>query len=224
MIVSHLDDVRVEASRSLDRKLDYRCPVCDEEVTLKAGPKKVAHFSHKAKSNCTHGVGETIWHLNAKSNIAKYLRNEGYDVELEKPLGNRRADLFAFHPDKGSLVYEMQRKCIGREIYSRTSDLLRYCDKVAWVLPWDVTLVDGGNRAVATYMLNALFSNNKAPRKSSVRFYDHKANIVYRCAKAPWMLCKEESYNEYTGESYGGYEYTSKRWCELSPIQTWELT
>jgi len=224
MIVSRLNDILIEASRSLDRTQDYRCPSCDEAVVLKAGVKKIAHFAHKVNSDCQHGVGETQWHLAAKSNLAKYLRAEGFEVELEKPLGNRRADLFASHPTKGTKVYEMQRKCIGREIYNRTSDLLRYCDTVTWVLPWDAKPMEGGFRVTATYMINALLSDTKSPRKTNVRFFDHKENVVYRCNRRPWQLYKEETYNDYTGESYGGYFYTSKRWCALDPIQTWELT
>jgi len=73
----------------------YFCPLCHEEVILKAGSIKLPHFSHKNICQ-VKGTGESISHLKGKTILYEWLMNQGFQVELEYFLEevNQRPDLF----------------------------------------------------------------------------------------------------------------------------------
>lgn len=199
-----------EASRELDRTLDFLCPECHREVILKAkkGGQIIPHFAHTADSDCNHGVGETEWHRKGKLWIANYFREKGYQVQFEVALGKRRTDVLVMTPDGEKKAVEFQRKDEGVVLYKRTNDLLRYIDDVIWIYPWNVKRIDKKYRATATYGINALFSDNKKV-KAKIMFFDSDNNILIRCRKVPWTRYVEQT------DFGGGYDKKLSRWCEL---------
>lgn len=93
MIVALANGDRVVADRSLTRSRGYTCPVCGDQVVLKAGAIVTAHFAHRTGSNC-NAAGESRRHLAAKKLLADELTTRGWTVELERMHGDdRRADL-----------------------------------------------------------------------------------------------------------------------------------
>ena len=69
------DNDLIYSPEKASKEFIYRCPVCNEIVTLKQGFKKIAHFSHKATSKCTkENVTETILHKKAKKVFEKHNR------------------------------------------------------------------------------------------------------------------------------------------------------
>jgi hypothetical protein len=59
---------KMELSNIALKTNNYKCPECDNDIILKKGKIKKAHFSHKANSNCRFydRQGETATHWNAK--------------------------------------------------------------------------------------------------------------------------------------------------------------
>ncbi|GEM_PF-1653486 len=203
-----VDNLYTEACKGLNKNLDFRCPQCSQPVILKAGPKNIAHFSHKSDLGCNHGVGETPWHRKGKSWMANYCRAKGHVVKFEAPLGNRRTDVLITTQTGKMIAVEFQRKDEGVSLYKRTNDLLDYVNDVVWVLPWKVKLIDHRYRSTATYGINALYSK-KNPVKAEIRFYDDKKDVLFSCSKHDWT-----SYVEQT-DFGGGYDKKSRRWCKL---------
>lgn len=223
MITCELHGEIVEANVGMERKADYRCPECRDNVIPKLGVKNVPHFAHHPGTECSYGDGETVWHRRGKRFVADYFRTLGCDVRLEEPLGNRRTDLLVIHPNGKRVAFEFQLKEQNRELYTRTRDLLRRVDKVYWVLPWNVAEEGlGCYRATSTYTINALYSN-KHPVGGKPLFFDDKNKVLFVCEKRPYELHVKEStwYDvDYGGErSAGGYTRTSKRWVKLLPTR-----
>lgn len=208
MLSCQVNESYVEASKNLDRSLDFRCPVCGKEVILKAGSVYASHFSHKADLGCKHGAGETLWHRKGKIWAASYSRKNGCTANFETPLGDRRTDVHITTKTGKTIAIEFQKKDEGKIIYKRTSDLLKFVDEVIWVLPWKVSFIDNSYRATATYGINALYSK-RHPVNAKIRFYDDKNDRFLSCKKYDWMLYVEAT------DFGGGYEKKAKRWCEL---------
>jgi len=215
------ENIYAEAKKGLDRSLDFRCPVCLESLILRAGSRNLAHFSHKPGANCAHGIGETPWHRKGKHLVACVARRNGCTARFEAPVGDRRTDVLV-STQKQKIAIEFQKKDQGADLYKRTKDLLLHVDKVIWVFPWKVKPVDQFNsgrlsyRAIATYGVNALYSDKKKPAGAEIRFYDDKNDALYVCKKFPWYLWVEET------EFGGGFHRASKRWCELFIVKTFQ--
>lgn len=59
----------------------YYCPGCGEEVILRRGEVKVAHFAHKSGTNCTQ---ESILHKTAKKLIIEVITNYRDRVRIQR--------------------------------------------------------------------------------------------------------------------------------------------
>jgi hypothetical protein len=57
----------------------YYCPGCGEEVILRRGEERVAHFSHKSDTQCTQ---ESILHKTAKKLIVESITNDRSKVRI----------------------------------------------------------------------------------------------------------------------------------------------
>ena len=201
MLSCLIDNSYIEASKELDRNLDFRCPQCLQQVTLNAGPKKIAHFSHNSSLDCSHGKGETLWHRKGKLWMADYCRSKGHIVKFEVSLGNRRTDVLVTTQEGKTIAVEFQRKDEGAILYKRTNDLLHYVNYVVWVLPWKAKSVEHHSqntidyrlRATATYGINALYSDDKKPIKTAIRFYDDKDDVLFSCSKRDWTSYVEQT-------------------------------
>lgn len=63
--------------------LKYACPVCNQEVHLRRGKIKVAHFAHCRGAGCSYGEGETEEHLLGKLQIHQWLAQKGITARVE---------------------------------------------------------------------------------------------------------------------------------------------
>lgn len=75
----------------------FYCLVCGDEVVLKTGRNRVNHFAHANPLACRYAENESDGHRRCKMEIFLALRNEPNvrNVELERPIGMNRADVFA---------------------------------------------------------------------------------------------------------------------------------
>lgn len=141
MLVACLQDgTRVIAVDAV-RGVDYFCPECNEQVILKRGAVKIAHFAHRHDSTCSYTAEETELHRRAKLEIYRHLqwlRLFGFvsGVQLEWKVGNRRVDVVFDTRKHEQVAIEIQAASIGLDdLLNRTLDISAAGAAVMWVIP-----------------------------------------------------------------------------------------
>jgi competence protein CoiA len=92
-----------QETRELSRSNELHCPNCENLVTYKNGPKTIAHFAHKPRTQCvvTNYERETVDHLRGKEILFSWLTSKyrGAFVELEVyiPETEQIADVLVTH-------------------------------------------------------------------------------------------------------------------------------
>lgn len=112
----------------------YFCPNCDQAVVLHKGQVRIAHFQHKKKGDCTHGVGETETHRQLKVAFQKsWASRENVDPIIEKCVvglnGSKR--FIDVHIAK-------DRREFAVEIVHTNDDLREVADKNLWLMKRDI--------------------------------------------------------------------------------------
>lgn len=105
------------------RGLKFFCISCGEQVRLKNGQIKIAHFAHISRKYChSFSEGETEEHLFLKQALANWCERDGleYQVEAYLPELSQRPDLLI-----GRIVLEVQCSPISKEmLIQRTNSYL----------------------------------------------------------------------------------------------------
>src|SRR4051812_133908 len=109
---------------ALYAKQNYFCPNCGGDVNLRNGLVKIEHFGHNPGNSCEY-AGESLLHIQMKSqifrNLTENIGSKVKNIELEKPLGNCRPDVF-IEGNKKSIAIEVQASILSPEqILNRTS-------------------------------------------------------------------------------------------------------
>ena len=133
---------RITAYFALERHGPFICPDCNEEVILKMGRTTVNHFAHANPIACKFTTGESDEHRRCKIEIFRALQNVPgvRNVELERPIGMNRADVFA---EIGGVpvAIEVQLSALSLEtIQERTIEYHREGVYVLWLLQWTPSL------------------------------------------------------------------------------------
>ncbi|WP_066025833.1 competence protein CoiA [Enterococcus mundtii] len=82
------------------KECDYYCPNCGNQVFLRRGMKRIAHFFHHATSDCqVFSEAESEEHLNLKRQCFRWLKKSYPRVEMEGYLSQlmQRPDILAGH-------------------------------------------------------------------------------------------------------------------------------
>jgi competence CoiA-like predicted nuclease len=115
----------------------FYCPVCGEQVILRAGEKVIAHFAHRQNADCiTIGGGEGAYHEQGKLALYQWLTAQGLEAELEVylPEINQRPDLL-LQVKKRRIAIEYQCSRISpEEITERTDGYRQAGIHVIWIL------------------------------------------------------------------------------------------
>lgn len=157
MLVAQLDQVPCVASRTLDRKAAYICPVCRTKVTLKAGEQNIPHFAHQKKATCIQSEPETLEHLAGKLLLQQFFPQ--FDLEVYLPQLKQRPDLLW-----GQIALEFQCSPIAPERFiERTYGYLTQAYTPIWIL---------GARLQPEYGLHRL-------QQACLRFDDQKGFYLY---------------------------------------------
>jgi hypothetical protein len=83
-------------------------PCCSSRAYLRTSARGLKHFAHLPnQSDCESAHRETLEHLRAKAEIALACREHGYQVFIEYPYGDWRADVYA-EKNGGKLAFEVQ--------------------------------------------------------------------------------------------------------------------
>jgi len=82
-------------------------PCCTGGAYLRTSPRGLKHFAHLPSQVECNAKFETLEHLTAKAEIALACRENGYQVVIEYPYGDWRADVFA-EKSGAKLAFEVQ--------------------------------------------------------------------------------------------------------------------
>lgn len=132
------DNSLVRATHQTKAHGPFLCPDCGAEVSLNRGTITVPHFSHRGIRVCRNSAGETSAHRKTKLAIYEALlaHPEVSGVELERPFGTVRADVFALIRGL-PVAIEVQISTLSPEaIAYRTAEYARKGIYVLWLLEW----------------------------------------------------------------------------------------
>lgn len=111
---------------------NYICPACKQEVILKSGPIKIAHFAHKKQASCWFEFeAETQEHLHLKRLFADWCQKEQLSYEVEAYLSElkQRPDLLI-----GRLALEIQCSPLSvKRLAERTKKYQENGYQVIWI-------------------------------------------------------------------------------------------
>jgi competence protein CoiA len=117
----------------------FACPCCKNEVILKQGAIKIAHFAHKPPVLCEYGQGESELHRQCKNEIYQSLLGlDGLHCELEKFMGTVRPDIYVKTHTGEEFAIEVQISTLTMDkIIYRTKQYNRLGVHVLWLPVFD---------------------------------------------------------------------------------------
>ena len=119
--------VKVLARETVKLDGPFCCPGCTGEVFIHKGRVRVHHFAHRKSQGCGEGVGESEEHRRCKEEIFVSLRaSQCFSVvELEKYLGDVRADVYFEDWCGGRVAIEVQRSNLSVDEITHRTDVYR---------------------------------------------------------------------------------------------------
>jgi ssDNA-binding Zn-finger/Zn-ribbon topoisomerase 1 len=229
MLMAYFENCYVLA-RDSEKGLDYRCPNCKGELTLKKGRKVVHHFAHKPPVRCSYAAGETEAHLKSKLAFYDYFKSQGFNVSVEYQVSfnglNSRADVFV-HDTRRAIpaAIEIQHTNISLdEIERRTQNYHKLGVAVGWV-----PLIDFDKHIIYYESPKRFVIEKYSPKPferwihgfnfGEVWYYEYKKETLWKGVFSPHMI--EVPYSEWYEQggnqvSVGGYTKYSKRWKKLT--------
>ena len=139
------DGVTVEAWSQRESSGPFACPSCGSEVILRGGRRRLDHFAHVAERKCPHDLGESENHRRCKAEIWVCLKEAPrvVDLQLERPLGEVRADVSA-NINGVPVAIEVQLSNLSvADITRRTKEYTRRGIYVLWLARWKPALDSG---------------------------------------------------------------------------------
>lgn len=115
----------------------FFCPVCNNQVIVKAGMTIIPHFAHKTGTSCDtmHG-GEGIYHEQGKLLLYQWLHRQRLNVRLEAyiPEINQRPDLLVDVNGKQIAIEYQCAKIPKEQIDKRNKGYLKMNITPIWIL------------------------------------------------------------------------------------------
>ena len=139
------DGETVEAWSQKESSGLFACPSCGGEVILRGGRRRLDHFAHVAERKCLHDLGESENHRRCKAELWVCLADAPHvsDVQLERPLGEVRADVSA-NINGVPVAIEIQLSNLSvDDIIRRTKEYTRRGIYVLWLARWKPALDSG---------------------------------------------------------------------------------
>lgn len=115
----------------------YYCPCCATELVIKAGAMKIPHFAHKSNTSChASSEPESPYHLLAKRQLFSWLKDHGYQAELEAylPVIKKRADILV-KSEEQTYAFEFQCSTISEAVFIERTESYKSLDITPiWIL------------------------------------------------------------------------------------------
>ncbi|MEG0267790.1 MAG: competence protein CoiA family protein [Carnobacterium sp.] len=155
----------------------YCCPSCKENVFLKKGVLKVAHFSHFKKTNCfLFSEGETKEHLEGKQLLYEWFIKQGLACQLEAYLPdlNQRPDILVWVSQTKAIAIEFQCSSLSfKKMKERTAGYKKKGYDVFWIVGSKFKLDD----RISAFQRLFIYSNTQVT--SSLFFLDVVKKTVH---------------------------------------------
>ena len=146
------EGIKVSAIKAI-KKDKYFCPICGAEMTLKQGPQKAWHFSHKNCTDSWHYEEKTPWHKNWQDNFLL----ESQEVVMSNDIEKHIADVFI-----NNTVIEFQHSSMTLDEFTKRNDFymsLGY--RVVWVFDTCNTFDNKKLESVRRYYDGSLITWNR---------------------------------------------------------------
>lgn len=118
-------------------RVQFFCPMCHEQVMVKAGTKIIPHFAHRSTGNCpSQESGEGAYHEKGKLILYQWLKYQQLDVKLEAylPEIKQRPDLLVtINQKRIAIEYQCARIPI-EHIRKRNEGYHRLGIKPIWII------------------------------------------------------------------------------------------
>ncbi|MBY0600255.1 competence protein CoiA [Bacillus bingmayongensis] len=128
------DEKKLLAMRKKER---FFCPICRQEVQLKLGKQKRWHFAHRKTNQCPVSFEhESAYHMHGKEQLYRWLRSQGFHVEMEHylPAIRQRPDLF-IEMNGRQMAIEYQCASLSTEqLLKRTRSYWKIGIQIIWIL------------------------------------------------------------------------------------------
>lgn len=111
------------------------CPDCREPMFIRAPEMKITHFCHYPEAANECEGGESVRHAVGKIRVARHLRqtNEHAQIEYEKRVGSRRADILLTYLGGLQCAHEIQLSPLDHEeLRQRSLDYHEHGIAVHW--------------------------------------------------------------------------------------------
>ncbi|HLR72103.1 MAG TPA: competence protein CoiA family protein, partial [Pseudogracilibacillus sp.] len=179
------------------RNQAFFCPMCNEQVIVRAGPHTIPHFAHQSKSTCPHsGGGESNYHEKGKFRIFQWLKNQGHQVELEYyfPSIQQRPDVFLAISNKHiAIEYQCSRIPI-QTIHKRTRAYDQLGITPLWILSAKLFKRLGNNRIKIDTFLRHFIHHFST---------DTKPVLYFLCPNTNQILCFHHLYYNRVNQALG---------------------
>lgn len=122
---------------TMRKKERFFCLVCGKEVQLKLGNQKTWHFAHKKVDQChVSSEPESTYHMRGKEQLYRWLKSQGFHVEIEHYLPEIRQRPDIFMEIKGRrIAIEYQCASISTEqLVKRTYSYRKAGIQIIWIL------------------------------------------------------------------------------------------
>ena len=155
LVANDQNNVRSLAWQSQKSHAPFTCPECSNEVILRQGKIRAAHYAHKPPVFCAYGKGESDLHYRAKRAIYDSLCSHPNcrNCDLETRLPGVRPDI-SFATGGSRVAVEFQKSTLDiREIQRRTERYAELGFYVLWLVadpvPSNADLADDGSIVMA---------------------------------------------------------------------------
>lgn len=115
----------------------FYCPICKEQVIMKAGPKLIPHFAHRSDVRCpSQEGGEGSYHEKGKLLLYEWLGKQNGKVTLEKYLPdiNQRPDLLLETKEKKIAIEFQCARIPGTVIQKRNQGYKKAGFHPIWII------------------------------------------------------------------------------------------
>ena len=199
LTANNQDQIKTPAWQAIKSDI-FQCPECQNEVILKQGKIKIAHFAHKPDADCPYRTNETELHLRIKREIYEALKDypNCHRCELERRLNGVRPDI-SLYIGPNPVAIEIQRSDITIDmIIQRTTRYSQLGIYLLWILP-DIKFNDEGITQVKSW-------HRFLHRMQLFRLYRwYSGAIVSPIHLEPCKVWIEEYEDWQSGDTYGGY-------------------
>ncbi|HDR4560459.1 competence protein CoiA [Bacillus cereus] len=128
------DEELLQRMRKMER---FFCIACGKEVRMKLGTQKSWHFAHKKVDSClAFYEAESIYHMNGKELLYRWLKRQKFHVNIEHylPEIQQRPDIFIERAGrKIAIEYQCANLSI-EQLYKRTYSYWRVGIQVIWII------------------------------------------------------------------------------------------